>query len=340
MAPPNLNPFTWFWKTAAPPPLPPPSPPSPPPPFLSYPTSPNNHHPSSSVLGPTLYSHGTMDKPQEFKYWFTVRGWGQYRWSLVTLTPYPGEKGLCIEDVKEKIIAQENLSIPKSQIMLYHFNGDFERACEYEPQDTDVLKPEIELSASWPFSSGSKKDIIVAFCLEPQGQSSVGTSTRHQNPQMFRHHKIITVNGPLHSGDQALKLQPSKRKPFQETAELLQAKRPVILHGPYHSGKTTFLWAMEEYLRASDMYPVYISMTEGDFHCRDHIESLYALFSFRIFGQYLDGKDLRSQISKAYNQRTGHGEKTKRKCLCLLIDEMQMIYLQCVGESVHAPPPA
>ncbi|RPB29227.1 hypothetical protein L211DRAFT_864784 [Terfezia boudieri ATCC MYA-4762] len=124
-----------------------------------------------------------------------------------------------------------------------------------------------------------------------------------------------------------LKLQPSKRKPFQETAELLQVKRPVILHGPYHSGKTTFLWAMEEYLRASDMYPVYISMTEGDFHCRDHIESLYALLSLRIFGQYLDGKDLRSQISKTYNQRTGHGETTKRKCLCLLIDEMQMIYL-------------
>ena len=42
------------------------------------------------------------------------------------------------------------------------------------------------------------------------------------------------------------------------------------LHGPYQSEKATILWAMEEDLRASDMYPVYISMSGGDFHWRNH----------------------------------------------------------------------
>ncbi|KAF8432064.1 hypothetical protein BGX38DRAFT_1146514 [Terfezia claveryi] len=64
-----------------------------------------------------------------------------------------------------------------------------------------------------------------------------------------------------------------------------------------------------------------------DLHNKAEIVGGYLMYLWdpvQNFGQYLDGKDLQSQISKAYNQRTGHGETTKRKCLCLLIDEMQM----------------
>ena len=64
--------------------------------------------------------------------------------------------------------------------------------------------------------------------------------------------------------------------------------KPVVIHGSYHSGNTTFLWEMETYLQDFDIHPVYISLNEVEYGVdKELIQRFYGMLSRRIFHEHL-----------------------------------------------------
>lgn len=87
---------------------------------------------------------------------------------------------------------------------------------------------------------------------------------------------------------------------------LVRNNKSVVIHGPYHSGKTTFLWEMETYLQDFDIHPVYISLSEVEYGVdKELVKRFYKMLSRRIFHERLNQQDFidRLETTYAYDQR-------------------------------------
>lgn len=128
------------------------------------------------------------------------------------------------------------------------------------------------------------------------------------------------MNGPLSSGDGFLKLQPSERRPFQEVFNgLTQHRKCYIVHGVWHSGKTTLLNSLDERLRLVGIRPIRLEVSIACTKMRMEGElALYRYFAWETFQERLDADEFRSRLLKA------HGFESTSK-VCFLIDELQGI---------------
>jgi hypothetical protein len=67
----------------------------------------------------------------------------------------------------------------------------------------------------------------------------------------------ICVSGPLDIDGRALKFPPTQRDPFSDVFNTVCDRKPAVIHGPYHSGKTTLLRALEETLGKEDIRSIF-----------------------------------------------------------------------------------
>ena len=59
----------------------------------------------------------------------------------------------------------------------------------------------------------------------------------------------ISIEGPLSLTSHSLMLPLTERKIFSEVYHGILDGKSFVIHGPYQSGKTSFLWALDETLR-------------------------------------------------------------------------------------------
>ena len=88
-----------------------------------------------------------------------------------------------------------------------------------------------------------------------------------------------------------LKLPITEREIFSEVHTGIRDGKSFVIHGPYQSGKTSFLWALEETLKQeSDSTVVYFDISDmaGDIlKQKNELEAFSHFMSFRLFGQCL-----------------------------------------------------
>ncbi|CAG8658754.1 8869_t:CDS:1 [Paraglomus brasilianum] len=89
-----------------------------------------------------------------------------------------------------------------------------------------------------------------------------------------------------------------------------------IIHGPYQSGKTTFLLALERALKDFNIEPIYFEMmgAKGSIKKFGYADGFTRFISNLIFGEILSQEELYKQIMET------------EKRLILLVDELQYIF--------------
>ena len=97
----------------------------------------------------------------------------------------------------------------------------------------------------------------------------------------------------------------------------VRCHKSFVIHGPHHSGKTTFLLALRDILQKDacitggffEMSAVYgMVRTHGEYN------GFYRFLSSRIFGEVLDEERLTRRLEQLTQP------------ICLLVDEIQYIF--------------
>lgn len=133
----------------------------------------------------------------------------------------------------------------------------------------------------------------------------------------------INVVGPLHSNDGYLKLDPTRRSPFGEIFDgVTQRYKCYVVHGAWHSGKTTLLNALEEQLDLNNIKPIRL---EGKI-AKSKVDAtggaaLYDYISNETFREQLGEDGLRNRLFEKYRPKLN----TSKERICYLVDEMQAI---------------
>ncbi|CAG8517091.1 1884_t:CDS:2 [Paraglomus occultum] len=127
----------------------------------------------------------------------------------------------------------------------------------------------------------------------------------------------ISTEGPIRPGASTLVLPFLERNIFTQVIDgLCDEWKSFIIHGPYQSGKTTFLLALERVLKNSNIEPIYFEMTgaKGSINKYGYADGFTRFISNIIFEKTLAEEELYSQIMKM------------EKRLILLADELQYIF--------------
>src|SRR2546429_405105 len=111
-----------------------------------------------------------------------------------------------------------------------------------------------------------------------------------------REDHIISTEGPLHPHQGALMLPVYKRDIFQKVISGVFGGKSYIIHGPYQSGKTTFILELKEVIaeaiRNQSSNLKYFSMPEikGDILTNKR-EGFFKFISYRIFKEILTERE-------------------------------------------------
>ncbi|CAG8839400.1 42657_t:CDS:2, partial [Gigaspora margarita] len=127
----------------------------------------------------------------------------------------------------------------------------------------------------------------------------------------------ISTEGPIHPGASILEFPFFERDIFTQVMEgLCNEWKSFIIHGPYQSGKTTFLFALEKALKSYNIEPIYFEMTgaKGSIKKYGYADGFTRFISNLIFEKTLSEEELYSRIMKMEKQ------------LILLADELQYIF--------------
>ncbi len=130
-----------------------------------------------------------------------------------------------------------------------------------------------------------------------------------------REDHIITTEGPLHSHQGVLMFPVRERNIFQEVESAFLSGRSFIIHGPYQSGKSTFLLELKETLKCQRLNYVYFSMPsiKGAI-LKGGRDGFFSYLSYLLFEETLDE-------TATFGRVFGLGNP-----LYLIIDEFQYIF--------------
>ncbi|GES94720.1 crinkler (CRN) family protein [Rhizophagus clarus] len=114
-----------------------------------------------------------------------------------------------------------------------------------------------------------------------------------------RENSIISTEGPLHPHEGALMLPVYTRDIFKEVTSGIYGGKSYIIHGPYQSGKTTFLLELKETIRSQSSNLKYFSMPEikGD-TLENKRRGFFKFISYRIFKEVLTETETIDKISE------------------------------------------
>lgn len=90
-----------------------------------------------------------------------------------------------------------------------------------------------------------------------------------------------------------------------------------MIHGPYQSGKTSFLWGLDDELRKEiTVTPIYFDMSgvKGEICDHGEQEGFFRYFALQLFSEPLNRSQLTLRIGAL------------RQHYCLLVDEFQYVY--------------
>jgi ATPase domain predominantly from Archaea len=136
----------------------------------------------------------------------------------------------------------------------------------------------------------------------------------------------ICVSGPLDIDDRALKYPPTQREPFSDVFDAVRDRKPAVIHGPYHSGKTTLLRALEKKLRNADIKTVFLTMRRvvepNVTDTENEVDRFYEYFSHGVFGASIPSKDFKNKLEFEYTDAENNRDQ-RPDCICLLIDDFQ-----------------
>lgn len=127
----------------------------------------------------------------------------------------------------------------------------------------------------------------------------------------------ISTEGPIRPGASILEFPFFERDIFTQVMEgLCNEWKSFIIHGPYQSGKTIFLFAIEKALKSYNIEPIYFEMTgaKGSIKKYGYADGFTRFISNLIFEKTLSEEELYSRIMKM------------EKRLILLADELQYIF--------------
>ncbi|CAI2201995.1 3439_t:CDS:1, partial [Funneliformis geosporum] len=128
----------------------------------------------------------------------------------------------------------------------------------------------------------------------------------------------ISTEGPIHPQSTTFMLPFLERDIFEDVFNgLYYERKSFVIHGPYQSGKTTFLLALEAALREkfdTDIIQFDMTGATGDISTNGPQVGFTNFLSYFIFQEYLDSSALYTKLQ--YWQRR----------LILLIDEFQFIF--------------
>ncbi|KAF8476013.1 hypothetical protein BDZ91DRAFT_788658 [Kalaharituber pfeilii] len=327
---PSFNRFAWLWKPASPP-----SPPPPPPPAASTISS-------RSSGSNDYYWHPTIAMANATKlvmeYICIIHGEGQTFITRVAVGQY-------IDDLKKKIKEEQDLKPLPRHIKLYKAQvppGKSAEAGQYPLEELEFLKPDNKINSSYPFASGSQEDVIVVWypdssveskteklnLLEAYPEAHGAGELRRSKLRQAAHARLIFVYGPLFN-NKALWFPPIERDPIPEVLALAFNSKPSILHAPYHSGKTTCLWAIHKELQNSGIQSAFVSLDDIETYDVNlgYLSRFTSFISNKIFGEDLSNESLRNRLSIEYGK--GHGQNDDHDAhprFCLLIDELQALF--------------
>ncbi|GJJ78301.1 hypothetical protein EMPS_10660 [Entomortierella parvispora] len=261
------------------------------------------------------------------KYWCLVDGRAVDKPFSVTLT----ETHPDVEDLQKAINVKLDLQTPSMDLTLYKWSKphdiDKKSILEVEKLPEKVeLDPE-ELVSSLALDAGTY--ILVQ---NPPAQSSPVSnyisrkrlSTKaldDRDAKRARSH--ITIAGPVQWSSPSLMLPFTERILFEEVLQGICCGNSFVVHGPYQSGKTSLLMAIQAELERNpnEAAVVYFDMSDLGLpsDAQDEVAVLDALsrfWSFRVFHQKLSWEDLTAKLQ----------ELPPRPRHYVLVDEFQSIF--------------
>ena len=136
---------------------------------------------------------------------------------------------------------------------------------------------------------------------------------------------VIVTSGALYPAMNPFMLPFTERKIFQQVLlQVSQAFKPVILHAPFQTGKTSFLLALGLQLKQNgwDVVEVDMSVVVRYIEARGNTaDAFFWRMSQLIYGRSMGQQDLEDAL------------KADQRKLCLLIDELQAIFsLPCLED--------
>ncbi|KAL1963751.1 hypothetical protein VTN77DRAFT_7817 [Rasamsonia byssochlamydoides] len=143
------------------------------------------------------------------------------------------------------------------------------------------------------------------------------TQKRAKLAPMHRKAHYLKVSGPFIPGDGYVKYPPDQRYPFDVMINHLQRKTPVILHGPYHSGKSSILWQIEWELLSQgiEMFWLWGDGIAPSLKRRPEESLFYEHVSWRLVKQKCSREWVETYL-ESY---------VKSQPICFIVDELQSI---------------
>lgn len=110
---------------------------------------------------------------------------------------------------------------------------------------------------------------------------------------------IISTEGPLHPDGVALMLPVCTRKIFEKVKSGIYGGKSYVIHGPYQSGKTTFLLELREEIKEQSSNLIFFSMPEiqGSILTNKR-KGFFEFMSHRIFVKELTEQETLKKISE------------------------------------------
>ncbi|GBB99633.1 hypothetical protein RclHR1_03590008 [Rhizophagus clarus] len=137
---------------------------------------------------------------------------------------------------------------------------------------------------------------------------------------------MISTTGPIYLNEKLLSVPVPGRKIFRDVKnDFVEGYRSFIIHGPYQSGKTSFLLHLKESLRKERLNYVFLDMatvTSQMKKVEDIRQGFFNIMSFYMFQEYLSEDDTYKRIEQELDY------------LYILIDEFQLIFTNDILLSV------
>ncbi|CAI2189434.1 110_t:CDS:2, partial [Funneliformis geosporum] len=212
-------------------------------------------------------------------------------------------------------------------------NGKFQQVKEWLKKFEEAFGYE-NVANKWTtgnaraFKNYGENDLKVIFGLEGSliykslHNNKVATQNRAREAEPDHHKRKprpnISTEGPIHPQSTTFMLPFLERDIFEDVLNgFYYGRKSFVIHGPYQSGKTTFLLALEAALREkfdTDIKQFDMTGATGDISINGPQVGFTNFLSYLIFQEYLDSSALYTKLQ--YWQRR----------LILLIDEFQFIF--------------
>lgn len=129
---------------------------------------------------------------------------------------------------------------------------------------------------------------------------------------------MISITGPIYPNENILSVPIYKRRIFQDVRkDFINGHRSFIIHGPFQSGKTSFLLHLKESLKKEHLNYAFFDMITVTNQIRkvgDIREGFFKTMSYYIFQEYLSEENTYARIEQEDNY------------FYILIDEFQVIF--------------